>query len=332
MVRLVIPARAKINLTLEVLSLRRDGYHEIRTVLQALELHDRVVLEKAEGIHVFSSLPEVPLGEANLAYRAALALRQYRGGSSGAAACGSSIFIEKNIPLAAGLAGGSADAAATLRALNELWALGLNRGELAEIGASLGSDVPFCLDGVTALATGRGEKLEPLPPLPPLHVVLAKPEFGVSTAWAYAEYDRSKEDKAASSGAAPEGPDRGTAASEPAVPRTTAHEQAAPGTAAPGKEVPSLVLSRAIQEGDAVRVGQLLHNDLAGVVSRAHPIIADLKKHLNAAGALGAEMSGSGPTVYGLFGDEGTALQAAQRLQGLVPTILVTRTWLGEWQ
>lgn len=289
MKKLRLPARAKINLTLEVLSRRPDGYHEIRTVLQALELHDLITIEPGPEIAVLSLHPEVPGGPANLAYKAALALREKVGGEPG----GARIFIEKRIPLAAGLAGGSADAAATLQGLNELWGLGLEREELLQVAARIGSDVPFCLDGITALATGRGEILHPLPPLPPLYVVLANPGFGVATSWAYAEFDRGVK---------------------------------APGEETAGKISPSLALVEVLKKGRLSELGALLYNDLAGVVSRRYPLIAELKDRLKSAGALGVEMSGSGPTVFGLFQEESRARQAMEELRRLVPTVILTKT------
>jgi 4-diphosphocytidyl-2-C-methyl-D-erythritol kinase len=173
---LVLKARAKINLALDVLFRRPDGYHEVAMVMQSVALADRVTLEADSAISVAATAAELECGPSNLAYRAAALLRERCGVD-----CGVRITLEKNIPLAAGLAGGSADAAAVLRGLNRLWGLGLKLAELENIGAALGSDVPFCLRGGTALATGRGEALAPLPPLPSVWVVLAKPPVAVST-------------------------------------------------------------------------------------------------------------------------------------------------------
>ncbi len=179
-------AQAKINLVLNVLSRRPDGYHEIASVMQTLALYDELELAEAgAGVGLTCEGLPVPCDDSNLARRAALLL---------GARCGVRlklrIHLRKRIPVAAGLGGGSADAAAVLRGLNRLWGLGLSLEELARLGAELGSDVPFCVFGGTALVGGRGERVVPLPPAPPLHVVLFKPPFGVATAEAYRGLDR----------------------------------------------------------------------------------------------------------------------------------------------
>jgi 4-diphosphocytidyl-2-C-methyl-D-erythritol kinase len=176
---LTIPAYAKLNLTLEVLGKRFDGYHELRSLMCSLALHDTLHLEPAPEIEVRCSLPELA-GSGNLAHRAAVLLRAATGHSGGAV-----ITIKKEIPVAAGLGGGSSDAAATLNALNRLWGTGLTGDALRTLAAHLGSDVPFCLAGGVALASGRGEKLHLLPPLPPMIVLLVRPPIQVSTASIY---------------------------------------------------------------------------------------------------------------------------------------------------
>lgn len=178
--QLILEARAKINLALDVLYKRSDGYHEVAMVMQSVALADRVCFcEQAEGIVVSTNIPELD-SPANLAYRAAVLIVNTCGVRRGV-----HITLEKRIPLAAGLAGGSTDAAAVLTGLNQLWSLGLTLERLEELAATLGSDVPFCLQGGTVLATGRGEALTPLPALPHSWVVLAKPPVDVSTAWVY---------------------------------------------------------------------------------------------------------------------------------------------------
>ena len=177
---LSIPAYAKLNLTLEVLGKRPDGYHELRSLMCSLALHDTLRLEPAAAIEVRCSLPEL-VGPGNLAHRAALLLRAATNYSGGA-----TINIEKRIPVAAGLGGGSSDAAATLIGLNRLWDTGLPGEALQDLAAQLGSDVPFCLAGGVALASGRGEILRPLPPLPPAIILLVRPPIQVSTASVYA--------------------------------------------------------------------------------------------------------------------------------------------------
>lgn len=179
---LYVKAPAKINLTLDVLYKRPDNYHEVEMVMTTVDLADRICLESREDgvIEIISTDNFVPNDHRNFAYQAARLVKDTYGIGQGV-----SITIEKEIPIAAGLAGGSSDAAATLKGLNELWNLGLSIDELAELGAKIGSDVSFCVYGGTALATGRGEKIQELPAPPNCWVVLAKPKIGVSTAEVY---------------------------------------------------------------------------------------------------------------------------------------------------
>lgn len=179
---LYVKAPAKINLTLDVLYKRPDNYHEVEMVMTTVDLADRICLESREDgvIEIISTDNFVPNDHRNFAYQAARLVKDTYGIGQGV-----SITIEKEIPIAAGLAGGSSDAAATLKGLNELWNLGLSIDELAELGSKIGSDVSFCVYGGTALATGRGEKIQELPAPPNCWVVLAKPKIGVSTAEVY---------------------------------------------------------------------------------------------------------------------------------------------------
>lgn len=179
---LYVKAPAKINLTLDVLYKRPDNYHEVEMIMTTVDLADRIGLETSKDglIKIISADRFVPDDDRNFAYQAAKLLKDTYGIKEGV-----SITIEKEIPIAAGLAGGSSDAAATLRGLNELWELNLSMDELAEHGAKIGSDVSFCVYGGTALATGRGEKIQELPAPPTSWVVLAKPKIGVSTADVY---------------------------------------------------------------------------------------------------------------------------------------------------
>ncbi|WP_034670919.1 4-(cytidine 5'-diphospho)-2-C-methyl-D-erythritol kinase [Ectobacillus panaciterrae] len=180
--KLLVKAPAKINLSLDVLRKREDGYHDVRMIMTTIDLADRLELtELAENrIEIVSHNRYVPDDQRNLAYQAAKLIKERYGVQKGV-----SIVIEKTIPVAAGLAGGSSDAAATLRGLNKLWKLGLSAEELAKIGAEIGSDVSFCVYGGTAIATGRGEQIEHIPAPPPCWVILAKPQIGVSTADVY---------------------------------------------------------------------------------------------------------------------------------------------------
>ncbi|KWW12460.1 MULTISPECIES: 4-(cytidine 5'-diphospho)-2-C-methyl-D-erythritol kinase [Bacillaceae] len=189
--KLMEKAPAKINLALDVLFKRPDGYHEVEMIMTTVDLADRIELKEIKGNHIqiLSHNRFVPDDHRNLAYQAAFILKERFGINKGV-----SITIEKNIPVAAGLAGGSSDAAATLRGLNRLWKLGLSMDELAEIGAEIGSDVSFCVYGGTALARGRGEKITHLPAPPKCWVILAKPTIGVSTADIYKRLQISKMD------------------------------------------------------------------------------------------------------------------------------------------
>jgi 4-diphosphocytidyl-2-C-methyl-D-erythritol kinase len=179
---LTLEAPAKINWFLLVKGKRPDGYHEIESLLQRLSLHDTLAFEESDSIEVLTEA-DIP-GEENLVHRAAVLLRQ-----KAAAGKGARVVLEKRIPISAGLAGGSSDAAAALMGLNELWGLGLSRGELSGFAASLGSDVPFFLNGPAALVQGRGERVRPMALKRSFAVLLAKPSAGVSAAWAYARAD-----------------------------------------------------------------------------------------------------------------------------------------------
>lgn len=248
-----VKAHAKINLTLKVLGKRADGYHELETVMQTLALHDVVTLTPRVGEITLGVKGEAPAGKDNLVYRAAELLQQYTGCRQGAA-----IVLEKNIPMAAGLAGGSADGAATLWGLNKLWNLGLKPQELLILAAQLGSDVPFCLQGGTVLARGRGEKLTPLPDAPRMGVLLVKPNFGVSTAAVYQGFASVKPTKRPDAGA----------------------------------------MEQALFRQDPVAVAAELANDLEYVTLAMFPQLQRIKDQLHRAGATGVLMSGSGPTIF----------------------------------
>ncbi|WP_416148113.1 4-(cytidine 5'-diphospho)-2-C-methyl-D-erythritol kinase [Salipaludibacillus sp. HK11] len=185
----VVKAPAKINLTLDVVGKRGDGYHEVEMIMTTVDLADRIQLSliKEDQINIEVNIGHVPNDKHNLAYQAAKVLKDRYSITSGV-----SINIDKHIPVSAGLAGGSTDAAAVLRGLNEMWSLGLSLEELAEIGLTIGSDVPFCVHGGTAIAKGRGETLTFIPTPPPCWIVLAKPSLGVSTKDIYQRLDLNK--------------------------------------------------------------------------------------------------------------------------------------------
>ena len=260
-------AYAKLNLSLDVLEKRPDGYHEMRMVMQTVDLCDRLRLETGTGkpLSMRSNLGFLPADGRNLAAAAALRLAEDTGADWG----GLSITLDKTIPVCAGLAGGSADAAAVLRGLNQLAGLHLPPERLEEIGAKVGSDVPYCVRGGTALAEGRGEVLTPLAPLPRCWVVACKPDFPISTPELFAQADRVK-------------------------------LRRRPDTAG---------LVAALEAGDLGGVARRMYNVFEDVLpARLYTRVAEIKNILIQCGALGGNMSGSGPTAFGLF----DRLEAAQ--------------------
>jgi len=274
-------ARAKINLYLEILGSRPDGYSEVAMVLQSIHLADRLQLKcRPHGIHLTCDRPEVPADARNLAYQAAELLQK-----ECHSAAGVEIHIEKHIPVAAGLAGGSADAAAVLVGLNQLWGLGLTVGELQSLAARLGSDIPFCIQGGTQLATGRGEVLEPLADWEGIPVLLAKPKhLGVSTAWAYQAFRSRREILG--------------------------------GDALPKPTLPTLPQAlAALSRQDPPALARSLRNDLEQVVLPEYAIVGELRQALLSAGALGSLMSGSGPTVFGIMPSLELAAQVRNTLR-----------------
>ena len=280
-----LQAAAKINLYLEILGHRSDSYHELAMVMQSIDRRDRLQVRASgtEAVRVFCHNADVPTDDRNLAHRAAMEMaRQFPEAYRNLG--GVDITIDKQIPVAAGLAGGSADAAALLVGLNLLWDLGLTLPELQAIAPRIGSDVAFCIDGGTALATGRGEEISPLLAAPQLYAVLGKQRsLQVSTPWAYRTY-------------------REQFGSEYARdPETLAERRS---------RVHSGPMVAAIAAKDADKIASLLHNDLERVVLPAHPRVAQLRNTFLEAGALGAMMSGSGPSVFALVESE----TAAQRV------------------
>jgi 4-diphosphocytidyl-2-C-methyl-D-erythritol kinase len=267
--RLVAPA--KINLLLEIVGDRPDGFHELVMVLQSIDLADHIDLNPLMGdrIKLHCDHPQVPLDESNLAYRAAKLMQDCFPGHGGV-----DITIQKNIPIGAGLAGGSANGAAVLVGLDLMWELGLAQDELYRLAAKLGSDIPFCISGGTALALGRGEELSPLPDLDRLYAALAKyRSLSVSTPWAYQTYRAQFGDTYAQT---PEAKD----------------ERRRTG--------PSVAMLGAIAHHNPQEMGQALHNDLEKVVLSHHPQVAQLREHMAQQSVLGGMMSGSGPTVFAL--------------------------------
>lgn len=255
--------------------MRPDGYHDIETVMHQIDLSDTVTVARVDrGLTVHTNMPDLPSGEANLAYRAArLIIEKFEIQE------GVTIRIQKHIPVGAGLAGGSTNAAATLKGMIRLFNLNMSWEDTQVLSASLGSDVPFCLMGGTALATGRGEILKLIQHKAALHFVLINPGFEVSTAEVYALLDQETIIERPDSGAVITG-----------------------------------LMNRKVQT-----VAQNLGNVMERVTLQNYPILHKIKQHLMDAGALNALMSGSGPTIYGLFADVGHARQAYFKLRDVYP-------------
>jgi len=271
MKRLELKAMAKINLGLDVLGRRDNGYHDVRMVMQTVYLYDRVILTrmKKSGIQVKTNLHFLPADEKNLAFRAAKLLMEEAEITEG-------IYIEliKRIPVSAGMAGGSADAAAVLYGLNRLFGLGFTEQRLKELGVSLGADVPYCIMRGTVLAEGIGEELTLLPPCPGCYVLLAKPPVSVSTKTIYEKLD-----------------------------------------ALESYEHPDIDgIIEGLKIRDIHRIAACMGNVLENVTIEECPVIERIKQEMKSRGAINAMMSGSGPTVFGLYEDQRTAQAAANSI------------------
>lgn len=264
----------KVNLYLRIVGKRADGYHELETVMAPLDFGDTLAFAPAEhGITMSCNHPALPTDDTNLVMRAAKAVAQHFGVSQGA-----HIALTKRAPLAAGVGGGSSNAAATLRGLNELWKLGATPAQLNEIAASLGSDVNFFLAGAAALCRGRGEQVTPIRFRLRATVLLVNPGFGISTKWAYERWSQLA----------------GRLTDSP--PDVT-------------------LLVRALEANDLEGVGASLYNSLEASSLRKFPVLELLKQAMREAGAAGALMSGSGASVFGLFAEATAAQEAAQALR-----------------
>jgi len=260
---------AKVNLRLEILKRREDGYHELRTLLQKISLHDTLhfSLKKEKGVSITTDHPKLPIGKDNLVYKAAqsmLKVSDYKGGVR--------IEIEKRIPLGAGLGGGSSNAATALKALNQLLKMDLSKRELMEMGLEIGADVPFFFLEGAAIGLGIGEQLKK-EELPILWYVLVYPNFEVSTRWAYQNF---------------------------VLTNQRIHFN----------------LHKFLETPEGI--SRILLNHLEEVVSKKYPQIDVMKKILFSAGALGSLMTGSGPTVFGIFPEEKSATEAYERVKKLV--------------
>ena len=265
-------ALAKINLGLDVLRKREDGYHEVRMVMQTIRMYDQLDITRniQPGIHIKTNLPYLPVNENNLVFKAAKLLMDEFQIQEGL-----SIQLKKVIPVSAGMAGGSSDAAAALVGVNKIFALGLSRKELMERGRQIGADVPYCVMRGTALGEGIGEILTPLPPVPQGYVLVGKPGVNVSTKFVYGRLD-----------------------------------------AANLKEHPDIDgMVAALGQKDLRQVADKLGNVLETVTVPEYPVIDEIKKSMVRWGALNALMSGSGPTVFGLFDDREKAEYASEKLK-----------------
>lgn len=310
--RIKLLAHAKINLSLDVTGKLENGYHILRMILQTISLSDEVLIEKTQqGIEISCDNPYVPCDKRNICYKAAKEFFSKAGlitfaGESGhtqkqsGEACsnengsdgadrkitGVKIRINKRIPVGAGLAGGSADAAAVLKGLNVLYRTGFNQSELAEIGLKCGADVPFCLSGGTCLAEGIGEKLTRLPSFSNVSAVVVMPNFSVSTEWVYKNY--SMEDR--------------------------------------NKHPDTKMLIAAIKSRDIEKVARGMRNVLESVTTVKYPEIEEIKHMLKRCGALGSMMSGSGPSVFGLFENHEKARRAYNDLKKIYKRIYLVST------
>lgn len=278
-----VKALAKINLGLDVLRRREDGYHEVKMVMQTIHLFDRLEIKRTanRGIRIETNLSFLPTNENNLVFQAARLLIEEFGISDG-------IFVElqKHIPVAAGMAGGSTDAAAVLYGMNRMFDLGLTKEELMQRGLKIGADVPYCLMRGTALAEGIGEKLTALPPMVKCPVLIAKPQVNVSTRFVYENLKLND---------------------------TTEH--------------PDIdLLIREIRRKDLKKIAAGMGNILETVTGKEYPVIEQIRHHMMENGALNARMSGSGPTVFGLFDSEDTAAGAyeAMKESGLSRQVYLT--------
>lgn len=270
---LEIKAYAKINLGLDVVRRLANGYHEVKMIMQTVGIYDTLTLQKTkQGIKVTTDSGEVPADENNLVYKAARLLADTCQIEEGIA-----IHLEKRIPVAAGMAGGSTDAAAVLKGMNTLFSLGLSEEELKVLGVKLGADIPYCIMGGTALAEGIGERLRKLPPAPDCFVLIAKPDINVSTKYVYENLKLSEI-----------------------------------------KKHPDIDgMAEAIKTGSMQGITSRMENVLESVTEEKYPVIKRLKLYMEENGAVKALMSGSGPTVFGIYEREEDALSAKAKLTGM---------------
>lgn len=270
--RLELKAYGKINLGLDVVRKREDGYHEVRMIMQTIRMYDQLDMRKSvePGIHLTTNKKYIPVDENNLVWRAAKLMMDTCGIIEGV-----SIHLHKVIPVAAGMAGGSSDAAATLVGMNRLFHCGLSKEKLMELGVQIGADVPYCVLRGTALAEGIGEKLTVLPPMPDCWILIGKPGISVSTKYVYTTLDLNTD---------------------------TVH--------------PDIDgMKKALEDGNLYGITERMGNVLQDVTIPAYPEVERIKEQMKTLGAVNAMMSGSGPTVFGIFDNEEKAQEACQKLR-----------------
>lgn len=264
-----VESPAKINWFLKITGKRQDGYHSLVTLMQCISLFDILRFEPSEKIEIISDL-NIPLEE-NYVYKAAMLLKKKYSIKKGVR-----IFLEKNIPLAAGFGGGSSNAAYTLISLNNFWNIGLKNEELMSLSFTIGSDVPFFLAGNAALVEGFGEKVTPVNIKRPLILLIVKPSISISTAWAYSAFDKN--------------------------------------TKLTKKDIDIKLLIQALNDGDFAKLAILAENELEPAVISSYPVIKELKKKLIESGALFSSMTGSGSAVYGVFQSLRMAERASEKI------------------
>ena len=277
-------AYAKINLGLDVTGKREDGYHIVSMIMQNVDLYDTLTFEKNDTGEIIlnASSPKIPTDDSNLICKVAKQLREKYGVNDGV-----SVYLEKRIPVAAGMAGGSTDGAATYMALNKLWNLGLDTKTMCELAVKLGADIPYCIIGGTALAEGIGEELTTISDMPKCHLVIAKPDIDVSTGWVYKTLDSKKIEN---------------------------HPDIAG-------------VRTAIENDDLNGMCEKIGNVLEYVTASKYSVINDIEKIMEDNGAVKAFMTGSGPTVFGVFDSEQKAKEAVEAVKtsGLAPELFLTK-------
>jgi 4-diphosphocytidyl-2-C-methyl-D-erythritol kinase len=299
---LTVKAPAKINWFLKVLGLRDDGFHEIRSLIQKVNLYDRLTFTLADKLSIETDT-QIPL-EDNLIYKAAVLLKKKCGIDAGAV-----IGLDKNIPMGAGLGGGSSDAAAALIGLNELWSLGLATEELSSLAEQLGSDVPFFLHGPISFISGRGENITPRNALKTTNILLVKPSFDISTAWAYKEFSHIRLIDISDTGE---------------TPSAMYYNNGLELTKKAGKVNNIEHFIRNIERAESGDITDDIYNDLECVVIESFPVIAEIKERLREQGAGFVLMSGSGSTVFGVFDSRERAEDASRYFQDFWTALVET--------